>query len=80
MAQVARVDEPIVMYTFPGSQEGITLPTGTLMHVLMEKDGWLHVIYPQAEIAWQTDWDGAYGFIRAEDAVIGASIADATWK
>ena len=80
MAQVARVDEPIVMYTFPGGQEGITLPTGTLMHVLMENDGWLHVIYPQVEIAWQTDWDGAYGFIRSEEAVVGVSIADAMWK
>jgi len=80
MTRVARIVEPTMMYSIPDGQEGTVMPSGALLHVLMEKDGWLHVVYPRQEITWQTDWDGAYGFIRAEDAVVGVSIADAMWK
>ena len=53
------------------------LPKGTMLHVIEENDGWLHVILPRGEITWQTDWNGTYGFIPGKDAKVGISIADA---
>lgn len=56
------------------------IPAGTLLHVIEENDGWLHVILPRGEISWQTDWDGTYGFIPKKDAAVGISVADAARK
>ena len=80
MCKVAKVTRETVLYTMPGESAVATFPEGVYLHVLMEKDGWLHVIFPQGDMTWQTDWDGTYGFIPAEDAVVGVSIADAKWK
>lgn len=53
------------------------LKPDTYVHVLGERDGWLHVIVPRGEITWQTDWDGTYGFVRAKDVTVGVSMTDA---
>lgn len=78
--QVCRAKKETALLQRPDGERVKEIPEGTLMHVIEENDGWLHVIVPRGEIAWQTDWDGTYGFIRKADAAIGVSIADAIWK
>jgi len=56
------------------------LEKGMLMHVLGERNGWLHVIMPREEPGWNADWDGEYGFVRTQDVSVGVSAADAWWK
>lgn len=56
------------------------IPAGTLLHVIEENDGWLHVILPRGEISWRTDWNGTYGFIEKKNALVGISAADAMGK
>ena len=56
------------------------IPDGTMMHIIIENDGWAHVVIPRGEITWETDWDGTYGFVRSEEIVTGVSIADIKWK
>lgn len=62
-----------------GAQTGV-LSEGALVHVIAGNDGWLHVIVPRRELTWKTDWDGRYGFVRAQDMAVGISEADAVWK
>ena len=45
-----------------------------------QKEKQLHVILPQAELTWKTDWDGTYGMISVEDVTCGISPADMRWK
>ena len=56
------------------------LNTDSYVHVLGERDGYMHVIVPHGELNWQTDWDGTYGFVRKEDIVVGISRTDARYK
>lgn len=78
--QVCRAKKETALLQRPDGEQVKEIPEGTLLHVIEENDGWLHVILPRGEISWQTDWDGAYGFIRKADAAIGVSAADAIWK
>ena len=63
-----------------GGNEIMQLSADSYVHVLGERDGYLHVIVPRAELNWQTDWDGMYGFVRKEDVVVGVSRTDARYK
>lgn len=71
--------ETALLQTHGGSNE-MTLAAGSYVHVLGERDGWLHVIVPRGEIIWQTDWEGTYGFVKAQDMAVGISRADAMYK
>lgn len=64
----------------PGGSCIMTLAAGSYVHVLGERDGWLHVIVPRGELTWQTDWKGTYGFVKAEDMAVGISKTDAMYK
>ena len=77
---VGRVLGETALYALPDGESIAALKEGTLVHVLAENNGWLHVIVPRGELTWQTDWDGTYGFVRAVDMAVGLSKADAVWK
>lgn len=76
----ARADQEMQLRDTPDGEEIGIIPAGAIMHLLYESDGWAHVILPQNEIAWETDWNGVYGFVRADEVTQGISIADVTWK
>ncbi len=76
----ARARTQTGLYDRPGGAQTGTVPEGTLVHVLAEADGWLHVILPRAELTWETDWDGTYGFVKAQDMAVGVCKADAVWR
>jgi len=40
----------------------------------------LHVVIPQGELTWKTDWDGTYGVVPANGVTLGISAADLKWK
>lgn len=80
LTTVGRVRQDAAICNRPEEEAFAVIPEGTMMHVLEEKDGWAHVIVPRSEITWQTDWDGTYGFVRADDVVMGVSVADVKWK
>ena len=63
-----------------GGNAIMQLNADSYVHVLGERDGYLHVIVPRGELSWQTDWDGTYGFVRREDIIVGISRADAMYK
>lgn len=80
MHDVGRVLRKTDMYAMPDQEAVTTLIPDTLVHVLGERDGWLHVIVPRGKLSWQTDWEGVYGFVKAEDMAVGVSAADVMWK
>jgi len=63
-----------------GGNAIMQLNADSYVHVLGERDGYLHVIVPRKELNWQTDWDGTYGFVRREDIIVGISRTDAIYK
>jgi len=63
-----------------GGNAIMQLNSDSYVHVLGERDGYLHVIVPRGELSWQTDWDGTYGFVRREDIIVGISRTDAIYK
>lgn len=77
---VGRTKTETALLHMPGEGTVMQLETDTYVHVLGERDGWLHVIVPRGELSWQTDWEGTYGFVRAQDVVVGISKADAMYK
>ncbi len=77
---VARMQQEGSLLSEPGGNGKQLLRQGTMMHVISERDGWLHVVIPRGEITWKTDWDGTYGFVRKSSVVIGQSLADLYWK
>lgn len=77
---VARADTELTLLASADGQVVTSIPAGTLLHVLAERDGWLHVILPQNAITWSTDWDGVYGFVPANSVTLGTSITDARLK
>ena len=77
---VGRVKHRTEIFEKHGAQSIMQLNENTYVHVLGERDGWLHVIVPREELTWRTDWDGTYGFVRAEDMVVGISKADVMWR
>ncbi len=78
--RVCRTKTETTLLHRPDGEAVQAVPKGTLLHVIEENDGWLHVILPRGKISWQTDWDGTYGFIEKKDALVGISIADAAEK
>ena len=77
---VGRVKRETVLMRMPGGENMIKLSADTYVHVLGERDGWLHVIVPRGELGWQTDWNGTYGFVKAGDMAVGISQTDAMYK
>ena len=77
---VGRAKKETALLHMPGSEAVMQLSADTYVHVLGERNGYLHVIVPRSEMNWKTDWDGIYGFVKAEDMVVGISKADAVWK
>lgn len=80
VSDAARVLHDTTLYAAPRGEDMQQLAAGTLVHVLGERDGYLHVIVPRNELTWQTDWYGTYGFVRTQDMATGVSKADAMWK
>ena len=77
---VARADEEIALYVTAGGAEKARIPAGKLMHVFHQDEDWLHVIIPDREINWQTNWNGTYGFVRRGDVTVGETLTDLKWK
>lgn len=80
VSKSGRAKTDVQMLDRPGGKVMMTLEEGTLVHAIMEHDGYLHVIVPRGEISWQTDWNGTYGFVKSEDVTVGVSIADVMWR
>ncbi|MBE5800031.1 MAG: SH3 domain-containing protein [Clostridiales bacterium] len=80
VSDAACVHHETTLYAAPQGESMQRLAAGTLVHVLGGRNGYLHVIVPRGELTWQTDWDGTYGFVKAEDMVVGISKADAIWR
>lgn len=80
VSRVGRAKRQVQLLDRQGGKAVMALEEGALVHVIMDRDGWLHVIVPRGELTWQTDWDGTYGFVKAEDMAVGISKADARYK
>ena len=80
VSRVAKAKAQVQLLDKPGGSAIMTLEAGTLVHSIMDHDGWLHVIVPRGELTWQTDWDGTYGFVKGEDMAVGISKADVMWR
>ena len=65
----------VMLRSAPDGEPVMQLPAGTVMQVIAENEGWLHVILPRHD-GWAFDWDGTYGYVRADDVVTGLSPAD----
>lgn len=69
------------LFRQPDGEAFAQLLPGALMHVLEEQDGWLHVILPkEGELAPLVDWDGVYGYVRADAVVRGKTLTELKWK
>mgnify|MGYP006955466610 CR=1 FL=1 len=77
---LARADREIALYVTAGGAEKARIPAGTLMHVFHQDEDWLHVIIPDREINWQTNWNRTYGFVRRDDVTVGQTLTDLKWK
>lgn len=60
---VARLKQMASLLSSPGGDAIASLPADSVVSVLVEQDGWAHVVVPRNEIACQADWDGAYGYL-----------------
>lgn len=77
----ARADVETALRRAPDGETFAKLLPGATMHVIAENEGWLHVIVPRegpAEVI--VDWDGVYGYVRADEVVQGDTLADLKWK
>ena len=54
-------------------------PEGTAMHVLAERDGWLHVMIPNGEIGYLMDVDGVSGYVKKSEVTIKANTLSLEW-
>lgn len=80
VTNVALVRQETTLLQRPDGGAVTQVAAGTLLHVLCESDGWLYVILPREALTSRTDWDGTYGFIRAEEAVVGSCAADVLYR
>lgn len=80
MVPVARADSDLELKSASTGAVLGMVPAGTLMHVIHDKGDSLHVLIPQGELTWKTDWDGTYGFVPADGVTLGISAADLKWK
>lgn len=69
----------VMLRSEPDGEAVMQLPAGTVMQVISENEGWLHVILPEDD-GWAFDWDGLYGYVRADDVITGASPADIQYQ
>lgn len=80
MVPVARADRDLELKSASTGAILGMVPAGTLMHVIHDQGDSLHVVIPQGELTWKTDWDGTYGFVPADGVTLGTSAADLKWK
>lgn len=80
VSRVGRAKHQVQLLDRPDGRAIMTLEEGALVHVIMDHDGWLHVIMPRNTLTWQTDWDGTYGFVKTEDMTVGISKSDVMWR
>lgn len=80
MVLVARADSDLLLKSVSTGEVIATVPAGTLMHVIHDQGHSFHVVIPQGELTWKTDWDGTYGFVPVDGVTLGISAADLKWK
>ena len=78
--KVGRAKKTVQLLDSPDGHVIMELAEGMLVHEIIENEGWLHVVVPREELTWRTDWDGTYGFVRADDMDVGISKADVMWR
>ena len=76
----ARTDSETALRTSPGGAQKGVLSPGTMVHVLTENEGWLHVLVPEGEIAPRISWRGTYGYVRADEVTQGRTLAELRWR
>lgn len=77
----ARADEETALRRAPDGETFAELLPGATMYVIAENEGWLHVIVPREGGAKAiVDWDGVYGYVRADEVVQGDTLAELKWK
>lgn len=76
----ARTDSETALRTSPGGAQKGVLSPGTMVHVLSENEGWLHVLVPEGEIAPRISWRGTYGYVRADEVTQGRTLAELRWR
>ncbi len=79
-AAPARANGDVALRRAPDGESKLTLSAGTMMHVLAERDGWLHVIVPRGAITAHPDWDGTYGYVRASEVTQGKTLTELRWR
>lgn len=77
----ARADEETALRRAPDGEAFAKLLPGATMYVIAENEGWLHVIVPREGGAKAiVDWDGVYGYVRADEVVQGDTLTELKWK
>lgn len=67
--------QPAALLGAPDGDVLMALDAGTMLQIVSENDGWLHVAVPKEDRIF-IDWDSTFGFIRTQDVVTGVSPAD----
>ena len=80
MVPIARADSDLLLKSASTGEVIATVSAGTLMHVIHDMGDTLHVVIPQGELTWKTDWDGTYGLVTADGVTVSISAADLKWK
>lgn len=75
----ARNEQPVALLSAPDGDALMELPAGTMMQIVSENDGWLHVARMQSDVPL-IDWNGTFGFIRVQDVITGVSPADVQYR
>lgn len=72
--KIAQCTADTVLYTSPDGQEKQTLPAGVAGHIIAQCGDWYHIVLPQAELSWQTDQEGTYGYLRTGDVKVYSTL------
>ena len=79
--QPARADQEVQLRRSPNGETFARLLPGATMHVIAKNDGWLHVVLPEnGRVSATVNWDGIYGYVREDEVVLGATLAELKWK
>ena len=78
---VAKAKGEIPLKRGPGLLDGTvqTLLAGTVMHVIMEENGWLYVSVPRGEADWLMDQTGTFGYVKAADVWQASMLCQLDW-
>ena len=76
----ARADGETALRISPGGAQKGVLSPGTMVHVISENEGWLHVLVPEEKIAPRVSWRGTYGYVRSDEVTQGATLAELRWR